>query len=173
MSNEANSLGSALPLRLLTPIRMTSKAPIVSPGVFLPPRTTDPLLLAFNWDGEPTLMTLEGQFAFHHFKQQLGHSVTGILVKDVEFLADLTSRYDSSKEDDPMGALITSEGKLFVIGMRSGDRFGDPHPVPLWGDYGEASAEVKVGFTRWKIVARDGDERVTIWSTPEEEDKAD
>jgi hypothetical protein len=160
-------LAMILPLSRVEPLRIRSKVLLEHPGLFRTFRAVDGPLLAFNWGEEPRLMTLEGEYAFHHFELQLGHSMPGILTTDIEFRVDITSRYDAVTKADPLGSLILSEGKLFVVAMKSGNQFGEPHEVPLWGEYPEGTPETKVGFTRWEIIARDGDDHVTLWSTPE------
>lgn len=158
-----------LPLSKMTPMKVTGRTPLEVPGFFLPLRPGSPPALAFNWGDAPRLILLEGSHAFYHFQQQTGHHVDGLLITDVEFRADQASLYDPSREGSLLGSLILHEGELSIVGINPNNNLGDEHLVPLWGDYAQASEDVKLGFTRWSIVARDGDERVTLWATPEPE----
>jgi hypothetical protein len=149
-----------VPISLVAPVRL-SKA--TENGVFLSHKATDPVMLTFQWGDKAHLLHLDGKHAFAHFAVEPGYLARGTLLTEVDFIVDLSSRYDAVKQSDPKGALVLKDGELFLIAERAGDAFGDPHRVPLWGEYGEGTSEEAVGFTGWRIVARDGDERITIW----------
>ena len=156
-----------LPLSLVRPVRLSDATPA---GVFLSHKPSDPLMLAFPWGGKAHLMHLEGKHAFTHFTLQPGYSARGTVITEIQFLVDLSSRYDAVEKHDPLGALVLRDGDLFVIGQKAGDTFSDPHEVPLWGDYEDGTSEEAVGFARWSIFVRDGKERKIIWSQPPEEE---
>ena len=167
MGEKANTVVPLLvPLDLIAGIRIRANVPLGSPGVFLAHGKRYPMMLAFNWADEPHLMMLGGDYAFHHFTQQVGHSIPGILVSGIEIIVDMESRYDPEREADPLGAVVLSEGKVCIVGIRSGDTFGDPHLVPVWDAPQQANSEAKAGFARWEIVSRREHEQVRIWSTP-------
>lgn len=150
-----------VPLSFVAPVRLSDDAPN---GIFLSHKPSDPTMLTFNWGGKVHAMHLEGERAFTHFTISAGYSARGTLISKIEFIVDLSSRYDALEKSDPIGSLILQDGELFVIGKKAGDSFGEPHEVPLWGEYDHGTAEQKVGFANWSIVIQDGDERKTIWS---------
>lgn len=155
-----------IPINRMVPTRVTSQTALSRPGFFRELRPGQPPMIAFNWGDGSHVILLEGSYAFNHFKQQMGHSVAGVLITDVEFRVDDTSLYDPSREGALLGSLVLSEGQLSIVGRNPNNNFGDEHLVPLWGDYEEGSADVRVGFTRWSIVACIGNERETLWETP-------
>jgi hypothetical protein len=109
---------------------------------------------------------LEGRHAFQYFPPQLGHSVTGVLVSPIVIRVDVSSRYDSERELDPAGALVITEGKVCIVGIRSGETFADPRPVPIWDAPVQSSSEAKSGFRRWQIHAMVDGESVALWAPP-------
>lgn len=152
-----------VPLNSVAPIKISDSSPN---GIFLSHKVSDPLMLTWNWEGKPYVVRLEGQDAFHFYPIKADYSARGSVISDIEFLVDLSSRYDAVQTSDPLGALVLQDGTLFIVAVKAGDPFADPVDVELWGNFQEGSGEEKVGFARWSIVLRDGDRRLPLWSTP-------
>jgi hypothetical protein len=144
------------PLSLVTPIKLSKQPLVVSCALFFPYRTNPSLGLVANWEGEDHLIHLEGDYAFGESAIDQKHPIFGAAVTEIEFRADMASRYNSAETWDPQGALVLKEGKLFLFCRRLGDRFhNDPYPVPLGTNYPLGSAEEACGFRKWSIAVRD------------------
>ncbi len=90
-------------------------------------------------------------------------SISGVVAQGGEFLVDVSSRYDAVQRTDPLGALVLRGGKAFIIGTPVGDTFADTAPVPLWGEFDGDDEDEAVGFARWSLAIRDGDDVFELW----------
>lgn len=158
-----------VPLSSVAPIRISGTTPN---GVFLSHKASDPLMLTWIWEGNPYVLRLEGQDAFRYYPIKAGYSARGSIINDIEFIVDLSSRYDAVQQSDPLGALVLQDGSLYVVAVNAADQFADPVDVELWGDFPGGSKDEKVGFARWSIALRDGDQRIPLWSAPHVEEAA-
>jgi len=115
--------------------------------------------LVVDWDGETHLIHLAGTDLFKEAGIDVGRSISGGMINDIEYRVDVTSLYNSVERADPAGALVLKAGELHLYCSRLGDRIHyDPHPVPLGKGYLVGAAEEACGFTRWSIAIREGDE---------------
>lgn len=91
-----------------------------------------------------------------------GNPIRGVIVSQVEYRVDATSRYNFEEEFSPAGALVLRSGQLFICCRRLGDQFhDDPYRVPLMKGFTEGSADEARGFTRRSIAVREsGDVKV-------------
>ena len=121
-------------------------------------------MLSWDWEGQVYALYLSGDYAFRYFPVKAGVSLRGALVSTVEFRVDLASAYDAVQKQDPLGALVLNDGQLYAIATLMGDGFADPVEVPLWGKFKAGTVDEKIGFTRWSIVAPDGDDSVKLFS---------
>jgi hypothetical protein len=153
-----------IPLSLIAPIRLTGEAPS---GIYYPFKPFGVTMLATVWDGKPHIMYLNGEKPFACFPLQVGYSARGSIIRNVEFHVDLSSQYDAVQESDPLGALIIQDARAFVMAFRPGG-FEDPFEFPLWGEFESWSKEEKLGFSRWSISVRDGQDRIVLWSSKED-----
>ncbi|HET9336664.1 MAG TPA: hypothetical protein VFO12_09690, partial [Sphingomicrobium sp.] len=128
-----------------------------------PHGTNLPMGLAVDWEGESHLIHLDGPHRYHEAGIELGHSLRGVVLSVFEVRVDLTSRYDTSRTVDPMGALVIRDGRLFMFCRQLGDRFRmEPHAVPIDAGYLTGTTEEACGFTRWSIAVRDGHQTTVL-----------
>jgi hypothetical protein len=104
----------------------------------------------------------------HVFKEapiEIGHPIRGLIINDIEFRVDVTSRYDSGHVWDALGALILKDGELSIFCQKLGDQLNnDPYPVPLRAGYLVGVPNEVCGFTRWSVAIQDGDQTKVIQS---------
>jgi len=151
-----------IPLRLLKPVKLNQTTGLT--GLLWPIRNNLPPALIVDWGGKPYALYLEGQAPLHFFPIKLDVSLRGLLIEQTEFVVDVTSRYDSVQKSDPLGALVVKDGRAYVMAAPLNDGFADPAYVPLWGEYEEGTADEAVGFYRWRLIARDGDRIIELWT---------
>ena len=150
-----------IPLRLLRPLKVR-KASGVN-GVLWSFRSNLPPTLLLNWDGEQYAIYLGGRYPMSYFPIKADVSLSGVVAQGGEFLVDVSSRYDAVQRTDPLGALVLRGGEAFLIGTSVGDTFADTVPVPLWGQFDGDDEDVAVGFARWSLIIRDGDDVFELW----------
>jgi len=86
------------------------------------------------------------------------------LLREFRFIADTESIYDASRGGHPRGALILKGGRHFLAVSRLNDNYGDLIEAPVLGEPPEEHVSEAVGFSRWKIECRDGNDSLEIWS---------
>ncbi|MBR0553741.1 hypothetical protein [Stakelama marina] len=162
MSNQTNIEALDLPMSAVAPVRLGKNADEKSCGLFLPYRSNLPMGLVVDWDDQKHMIHLDGSYAFKEAAVGAGNPIRGVIVSQVEYRVDATSRYNSEEEFDPAGALVLRSGQLFISCRRLGDQFhDDPYRVPLMKGFAEGSADEACGFTRWSIAVREsGDVKV-------------
>jgi hypothetical protein len=154
-----------LPLTLVAPVQLKKQAIDLTCGLFFPHRTNLPVGLAVDWDGTTHLIHLGGAYAFKEAAIEIGHGIKGLILNNIEFRADVTSRYESGHVWDPLGAIVLRDGQLSILCQRLGDQYhDDPYPVPLGTGYPAGVPEEACGFTRWSIAVKDGDQIKVIES---------
>ena len=146
-----------VPLSLLAPARLTKQTSAALCGLFFPFEARRPMGLVVDWDGETHLIHLEGDYIFKEAGIDVGHTIRGAVINEIEYRVDVTSRYKQGESWDPAGALVIRNGELYLYCSRLGDQFHyDPHPVPLGNGYMLGTPEEACGFKRWSIAIRDG-----------------
>lgn len=150
-----------IPLRLLRPLKVR-KASGVS-GVLWSFRSNLPPTLLVDWEGEQYAVYLGGPYQMRYFPIKADVSLSGVLAQGGELLVDVSSRYDATQRTDPLGAVVLRGGKAFLIGTPVGDTFADTASVPLWGEFDGSDGDEAVGFSRWSLIIRDGDDVYELW----------
>ena len=165
MTEKANVSAIDVPASLIAPVKLSQDAAKASCGLFFPYRTNLPTGLVVEWEGDTHLIHLEGSLAFQEGAVGIGNPIRGVVINDVEYRVDLTSRYNSVERGDPPGALVLKAGALYLCCTKLGDQFhGGPYLVPLGGNYQKGGADEACGFTRWSIAVRENDEVKVILS---------
>jgi len=152
---------SNIPLRLLRPLKVRKTSGVN--GVLWSFRSNLPPTLLLDWAGEQYAIYLGGQYPMRYFPIKADVSISGVVAQGGEFLVDVSSRYDAVQRTDPLGALVLRAGKAFIIGTPVGDTFADTAPVPLWGEFDGDDEDEAVGFARWSLAIRDGDDVFELW----------
>lgn len=166
MTDSPSAAALDIPLRLLKPVKLNETSGLS--GFLWPIRKNLPPGLVVDWDGKPYAIYLEGQAPLRFFPIKLDVSLRGLLIEKVEFIVDVTSRYDAVQISDPMGALVVKGGRAYLMAVPFNNGFADPGYVPLWGEYEAGTEEEAVGFYRWKLIARDEDRIIELWSQASE-----
>jgi hypothetical protein len=151
----------AIPLRLLKPIKLNKTSGAT--GLLLPLRKNLPPTLLINWDGSQYALYLGGAQPMGYFPIKPDISMRGLLIENAEVVVDVTSRYDAVQQNDPRGAIVLRDGKSYIVGIGLGDTCADPVLVPLWGEYDTGTQDEAIGFTRWTMIALDGDTTIALW----------
>ncbi len=145
-----------IPLAAIVPANLNKQASAESCGLFFPYGSGKPIGLAVDWDGETHLIHLDGPNLYHEGGIDIGHSIRGAVVSEIEFRVDAESRYNSGMEWDPAGALVVKDGQLFLYCLKLGDQFhDDPRPLPVGGGYRVGAADEACGFKKWSIAIHD------------------
>ncbi len=150
-----------IPLRLLKPIKLNKASGTT--GLLWPLRQNLPPTLLVDWDGSQYALYLSGPHLMEYFPIKADISMRGLLIEEAEFVVDVTSRYDAVEKNDPRGAIVLRDGKTYIVGVGLGETFADPVLLPLRGDYDTGTQDEAIGFTRWTMIARDGDATITLW----------
>ena len=146
-----------VPLSLVAPAKLNKDASPESCGLFFPYGTNLKLGLAVDWEGKSHLIHLDGPYLYKEAGIDIGHSIRGAVISEIEYRVDLASRYNAGKEWDPAGALVIRDGELALFCTKLGDQFhNDPHPVPIGTGLLSGAGEEACGFKRWSIAIRDG-----------------
>src|SRR6185437_14228102 len=111
-----------VPLSLVVPARLSKQASRASCGLFFPYATRPPMGLVVDWDGETHLIHLAGTDLFKEAGIDVGRSISGGMINDIEYRVDVTSLYNSVERADPAGALVLKAGELHLYCSRLGDR---------------------------------------------------
>ncbi len=157
MSNQTNIEALDLPMSAVAPVRLGKNADEKSCGLFLPYRANHPMSLVVDWEDQKHMIHLDGSYAFKEAAVGADNPIRGVIVSQVEFRVDATSRYNAEEEFDPAGALVLKGGQVSIYCRRLGDQYyDDPYPVPLMKGFTEGSADEACGFTRWSIALREG-----------------
>lgn len=144
-------------------------------GIFLPTRSNLPPALVFNWgdtdeqEAAQTIMYFEGEKAFEYFDLDIRTKPRGLLIENVEVGVDLSSRYDAQTTATPKGGMVMKEGRAHINAAPLRDTYGDPHLVPLPFEFGQTGEVEPMGFYRWKLYLRKGDDQhdlLTFDGTP-------
>ena len=150
-----------VPLRLLKPIRLDKVGR--AKGFLWPLRKNLPPTLIIDWDGAQYALYLGGPHPMGFFPIKPDISMRGLLIEDAEFIVDVASKYDAVQTLDPRGAIVLRDGEASICGIALGEAFSDPVMVSLWGDYNIGTKDEAIGFTRWTLIVRDGDDTITLW----------
>lgn len=151
-----------LPLTKVAPVQITQQGDDALSGLFFPYRANLSVDLATNWEGRTHLVHLAGDYAFQEGAVGINSPIRGILVREIEYRVDVTSRYNSTEAQDTPGSLVLKHGQLFLMATRLGDKIdNDPYGVPIAQGFDAGAAEQACGFRRWSIaIQENGDTRV-------------
>lgn len=168
MTNKSDDrLPERFPVRLIKPVSI--RQGFGESGFFIPHRKQYPSALIVDWSGKTSLIFLSGENKFNFFSQEINSApLRGVLIADCEFVVDVASHYDSVAENDPLGALVINDGGIHLIAARLNQGFADPVLVPLWGDFTEGSKDEAIGFAKWSLIRKDGDDVHTIWTNADQ-----
>ena len=146
-----------VPLSIVTPAKLNKQASAESCGLFFPYGTRLPMGLAIDWSGETHLIHLDGKYAYQETGLDVGQSIAGAIINQIEYRVDINSLYDPSKEWDAAGSLIVKDGELFMCCHTLGYEFhDDTHQVPVGNGYLGGRGSEASGFKRWSIAIADG-----------------
>lgn len=159
--NDDTKPPSNIPLRLLRPLKVRKASGIN--GVLWSFRSNLPPALLLDWEGEQYAIYLGGRYPMRYFPIKADVSLSGVVAQGGEFLVDVNSRYDATQRPDPLGALVLRGGKAFLTGTSVGDTFADTASIPLWGNFNGDDEDVAVGFARWSLITRNGDDVFELW----------
>jgi hypothetical protein len=154
-----------VPLSLVAPAKLNKDASAGSCGLFFPYGTGLKLGLSVDWEGKTHLIHLDGPYLYKEAGIEMGHSIRGAVINEIQYRVDLASRYNAGEQWDPAGALVIRNGLLELFCTKLGDQFHDePHPVPLGAGSRSGAAEEACGFKRWSIAIRDGEDLKVVRS---------
>jgi hypothetical protein len=154
-----------VPLSIVVPAKLSNKASAESCGLFFPHTTKLSLGLSVDWAGKTHLIHLDGSHLYREAGIEIGRSLRGAMIREIEYRVDLASRYNSADEWDPAGALVIKDGELSLYCRELGNRVdNDPYPVPIGTGLPVASEEEACGFTRWSIAIREDGKAKVLWS---------
>lgn len=150
-----------LPVQLLKPVNLTAGANLA--GLFFPDRPSRPPMILADWEGASWALHLAGDHAFGFFQIKTDMSVEGVLLDDCKLTADLTSRYTTRIRTAAPGDLMLKDGQAFLLGLPAGGFFGEVAEFALWDSHPPGTAGVSAYFSRWKLIANDGEKIVDVW----------
>lgn len=151
-----------LPLNLLEPVRLSLSREVA--GILWPDRNKSSPVLVTTWEGAPFILQLAGGSTFEFFPVTPDMRISGLLLQEVQVRVDVASRTNFVPHDTPLGSLILTDGRANILGMPRGRNFMDPQLLPFWGEYPTGSPETSIAFMRWKLVVRDGQRLINVWS---------
>ena len=145
-----------VPLSILAPAKLVKQASAESCGLFFPHGSHLPIGLAVDWDRETHLIHLDGPYAYQEGVIDIGQTIRGAVISQIEYRVDITSRYKSGEAWDPAGALLIKNGELYLFCSNLGEQLHyDPHPVPLGEGYMPGALDEGCGFKKWSIAIQD------------------
>ncbi|MCW2336280.1 hypothetical protein M2337_000513 [Sphingobium sp. B2D3A] len=164
MTGEANKQDALkLPVSRLEPRKVGGGRP--ANGLLWQLHGPVPSSIVVDWDGVAYATYLDGTHAMNSFAIPRGRLLEGLLISSehLEFIVDVSSRYDPVRYTGPAGVLMLKAGKLHLMTVDFSDGFKDIKAIPLWGDYPSAGEEGAAAFSRWKLVTRNGEQEITLW----------
>jgi hypothetical protein len=165
MANETKVASINVPVAIVTPVKLARDAAPESCGLFFSHLGNLPLGLVVDWDGATHLIHLSGPHLFEHGTIDIRDSIRGLVIQDIDYEVDVTSRYDAINTFNPPGALIMKSGELFLSSELLGDQFhSGTQKIPLGRECISGGAVEACGFMRWSITVQDGDKRRVIQS---------
>lgn len=132
-------------------------------GLFLPVRENDIPIAITIFDGTPFGIKLSGSDAFASFALSIRSPHSGLFIPEPEILIDFASAISGLGQQETKGLLILSDNSLAVVARPVGDHFADPYPIPLWTKVNRGSEGISVGFTRWAIGVKTGQDHHILW----------
>jgi hypothetical protein len=165
MVDETDLTSTSIPVVLLTPIKLRKDIAPELCGLFFPHHTNLPLGMVVDCDGTTHLIHLSGPHAFKYGPIDIRSSIRGLVIHDIEYDVDVTSRFNAVDAHAPSGSLILEGGELFLACELLGDRYqSGTEQVPLGKHYSSAGGTEACGFLRWSITLPDGNKRKVIHS---------
>lgn len=147
-----------LPISMLAPVRVGKTATNESCGLFFPYLNLA-LGLVIDWEGDTHLIHLDGPTLFKEGPIGIGNPIRGVVINDLEYRVDPTSRFKPHQDLDPPGALVLKGGNLYLMCLRHGREIDDePYEVPVAAGFRVGGTEESCGFTRWSIAIREGEQ---------------
>lgn len=136
---------------------------IKQPGLLLPLRASDPVMLLTDWGGRMHAVMLNGSHDFMFFEVKIDHSRTGLFVPEPEIIFDFSSLERGAGFEQKLGNLLLEENKLSIVAARIGDGFRDSQSVPLWPSVTGGSRSAQVVFPRWALGVQVGSGIQKLW----------
>ena len=108
-------------------------------------------------------LTGEDRFRFFHYErpddEEDAYFLRGIMISQIAIELDETSAYDPDSGNRPLGSLIRTQDKLEIIVRSARERVGPTMSLPIMTDLPACETSARAGFTRWRIVLGEGQEK--------------
>lgn len=111
-------------------------------------------------------LTGEDRFKFFHYErrdeEEDAHFLKGIVISGIAFELDETSVYDPDNGNRVSGSLIRTQDRLEIVAKSARERIGQPLCLAIMTDLPPCEIGARAGFTRWRIVLGEHQEKREI-----------
>jgi hypothetical protein len=108
-------------------------------------------------------LTGEDRFRFFHYErpddEEDAYFLKGIVIPQVAIELDEASAYDPDCGNLALGSLIRTQERLEIVVSNARERVGQSMRLPIVTKLPGCEAGARAGFTRWRIVLGDGQDK--------------
>ena len=108
-------------------------------------------------------LTGEDRFRFFHYgrpdDEEDAYFLKGIVISQIAVELDETSAYDPDSGNRALGSLIRTQDRLEIVVRSARERVGQTMSLTMMADLPACETSARAGFTRWRIVLGEGQEK--------------